>query len=298
MSTVQTIKEHVMSILKLDSTEGSEDDTQVTESMDLVGRRLWQMYPWPEKTQQVVVTTLAPYSTGTATFTLDSAAVTGSGTTWSSFTGRKMARGYNLPIYRVSANASSTGITLARTYKEATASAVTYVVYQDEIDVATDVDSITSVQLLASNQEGPMLAVGRAVMDFAAAIQTGTGKPRVVSLVLSLDTAPTTRRIRVVPVPDAVYALLVTYEKSWSKLADPGAVPSFHENRDWLLVEGTILYSQRLSSARAQTSEGQLAALAARAWKDAQPHAPITFQREPWGGIGQPSRAWLTGGDE
>ncbi len=284
MSTLQQIKGHVSSILKLDATPGSEDDVQLTESIDMVGRRLWQMYPWPERVQDVTVLTSAVYSTGTATFTLDSTTLTGSGTTWSGFAGRKVARGWNLPWYRVLTNGGVTSIVLARAFKEATASASAYVVYQDEIDVATDVDTIQSCHLIVDGRRGPVVAVGRAVMDDASIVQSGTGKPRYVSLVLSQTTG--TKRVRVTPVPDAIYAMQVVYHRSWSDLTNPNADIVFDENRRWLLTEGALLYGQRLSAAKQQSSESQLIALASRAWLDAQSHAPIVFQREPWGGRG------------
>jgi hypothetical protein len=294
-STLSKIKAHVAAILKTDTTPGSEDDVQLTEAVDYVGRRLWQMRPWPERVKQTTIITSAPYSTGTADFTLNSTTVTGHSTTWSGYAGYKIARGYSLPWYRVSTNGGVTSIVLDRVFREASASLSNYVVYQDEIDVATDVDTITACNLVVNGAEGQPIAVGRSLMDDYSIVQTGVGKPRGASLVVS--TTDGTKRVRVTPVPDAAYAILVTYDKSWSKLAGDNDVPSFHENREWLLVEGAILYGQRLSSAERQTSEGQLEALADKAWKASQPHAPILFQREPWGAA-QGVTAYITGGDE
>ncbi len=288
MSTLQIIKEHVMSNLKLDATVGSEDDTQVTQAIDLVGRRLWQMHAWPEREKYVVVTTVGLYSSTssiTVTVTSLSTTLTGSGTTFTAaMVGRKFALGWNRVFYRISAYVSATQLTLDRVYQEATASGQQFLIYQDEIDVATDVDTVETCHFLINNLQGPALAVGRAVRDDYSIVQSGAGKPRVVSLVI--PTTAGTKRLGMTPAPDGVYAMVVTYHKTWTKLTNPGDVTSFDDNREWLLVEGAMLYAQRLSQAEKTSSEPQLIALAQRAWRDAQPHVPVVFQREPWGGRG------------
>lgn len=267
----------VASILHMDSSSGSEDATSILRALNWAGRYIWTAHPWPERKAVSVITTVAPYEVGTADFTENNAAVTGTGTTWSSFTGRKMARGYNAPFYRISDNAGVTAITLARNYIEDTAAGVAYVVYQDEYDTASTVDVIESATLLLNQTTGPMLTVSEARIDSEVTIQAYAGKPTTVGL--CVPTTAGTPRIRVTPVPDDVYGIEVKYWKAWTDLAGASETPVIDANKESLLIEGALLFAQRPSDNRIQTSYAQLDALCAKYWAKNQSMAPMSFRK-------------------
>src|SRR3990167_3554288 len=87
------------------------------------------------------ITTVAPYTTGTASITNGSTAVTGSGTTWTAaMVGRKIRFGSDLPWYRIASRSSDTAIVLENVYQGTTNTAATYEIYKDEYKLPADMD--------------------------------------------------------------------------------------------------------------------------------------------------------------
>lgn len=263
--------------LHMDPSPGGEDEATIKRALNWAGRYIWTSCPWPERKAVTVLTTKAPYSTGTATFTENSASVTGSGTTWSSFSGRKMATGYNAPFYRISANASTTAITLARSYIEDTASGSDYVVYQDEYDTASTVDTILSAHLLVNQTTGPALFVSEERIDSEVTIQAYAGKPTTVGLCIPTTTG--TPRIRVTPVPDDVYALEVKYLKAWVDLSAASDTPVLDSNKESLLISVALLFAQRPSDNRVMMDYDRADKLIDEYFRKNKSMAPMTFRK-------------------
>lgn len=267
----------IASDLHMDPTQGGEDDTTIRRAINHAGRYIWTSYPWPERKAVTVLTTVAPYSTGTATFTENSASVTGSGTTWSGFSGRKMAKGYNAPFYRISGNGSTTAITLARNYIEDTATGSAYIVYQDEYNTSSVVDTILSAHLLVNQTTGPALFVSEARIDAEVTIQAYAGKPTTVGL--CVPTTAGTPRIRVTPVPDDVYGIEVKYLKGWIDLANDTDIPVLDVNKESLLISVALLFAQRPSDNRVMMDYDRADALIREYWGKNQNMAPMTFRK-------------------
>lgn len=264
--TYRQIVQEAGAMLDLDTTAGSETDTSLKRYVNLFGRRLWTSRPWRERRAELVVATVAPYSTGTASITEGTAALTGSGTTWTGFEARKFALGYSEPIYRVSSVGGATAITLARNYLEGDVSGGTYVIYQDEYDLTSAVDSVTSATLLYNSRWGEIAVVPQTQMDAEAAVGATSGKPLAVCLVTS--TTAGTRRIRFSPVPDDTYAVVVKYLKAWTDLSGDSDVPSIPQNAEYLLLLGTALMGQRIANVGNVTSEAEIESLIQRLWND------------------------------
>lgn len=93
-----------------------------------------------------VITTVAPYSTGTVTTVNGSATITGSGTAWTSaLVGRKIQiQGDQAHYYILSVN-SVISITLSVPYQGTSQSAVTYNIYKDEYRFPSDVQSYNTL---------------------------------------------------------------------------------------------------------------------------------------------------------
>ncbi len=144
-------------------------------------------------------------------------------------------------------------------------------------DTLSTADSIVSAHLLYNNSYGPLHIAPEGELDADAMVQLTTGRPTVVAL--TRETTSGTKRLRVTPVPDSVYAIVVKYLKSYTALSGGSDTSGLNENQEWLLVQGALLYAQRIPNARQLTGEAEFEALLARAWKDAAPIAPMTAQR-------------------
>jgi hypothetical protein len=92
------------------------------------------------------------YNTGTVTVTQNSAAVVGSGTTWtSSMIGRQFFTGGNGPFYTITDVPSSTSLTLDRTYAAETSAGSTYDIVLVYLPVPSDFLSFQSVMDRSNN---------------------------------------------------------------------------------------------------------------------------------------------------
>lgn len=268
----------VGSDLHLDTTSGSEDETTIKRAINWAGRYIWTACSWPERKAETVITTVAPYTTGTADFTNASASVAGSGTTWTGFEKRKIALAYNLPFYRILSVGGATAVTLARNYLEATVAGSAYVAYQDEYDTASAVDTIVSATLLLAQTTGPLLQVSEDRIDAEATIQAYAGKPHSVGICIPTTTG--TPRIRVTPVPDAVYAINVKYLKAWTDLSSGSDTPVLDANKESLLISVAHLFAQRSGDNRVLIDYDRADALIATYMKKNQSQAPMTFRRK------------------
>jgi len=91
------------------------------------------------------ITLTAPYSTGTANATNGSTTVTGTDTVWTaSMVGRKIKID-GTEEYTIATRVGNTEITIDRAYVGATVTDKTYVIYQNEYSLATDVRSIQRI---------------------------------------------------------------------------------------------------------------------------------------------------------
>ena len=88
-----------------------------------------------------VITTIAPYETGTVTVSSGSTTVTGLLTTFTSaMVGRKIRVGSENEYYRISAFVSTTEVTLEYAYRGSLTSGNTFSIYKDEYRLASDLD--------------------------------------------------------------------------------------------------------------------------------------------------------------
>lgn len=107
----------------------------------LAERRRWS---WLVKQSQIIAP--AVYNTGTCTVTLNSNIVTGSGTAWTAaHIGRQFRRGLLTPIYTIASVQSGTQLTLDQVWGGATASAVTYEIYQAFFEMPSDFHQFITV---------------------------------------------------------------------------------------------------------------------------------------------------------
>lgn len=256
---------------------GTDIDTSLLRYMNAAGRELWASRMWDKRKKEVVLVTVAPYITGTVTVTNGSTTLTGSGTTFTSaMTGRKFALSAGGPFYRVT-YVSATEMTLARAYQETTASAQTYTIFQDEYDVASDLNVLRSISALHTTDRGHLGEVTEAELDARSYLTRSEGTPLLWAP--CVETTAGTYRIRLYPIPDAVYAFRVLYLKAWTALANDSNYHGLGENCDRLLLMAAALMAQHIPGAQRVTSEAEVAALTEKVWREQQMQVPLTGTR-------------------
>lgn len=243
--TLDNIRDLIVNLTGLGDTE---DSTDLTRLINIAYRDVWVAYPWSERWKEAYVATVEPYQTGTVTLTNGATTCTGSGTTFpASFaaSSRKIARGLSYPAYVVS-YVSATSLTLARNYLEDTASGLSYILYADEYDIASDVDAIRAIRLHTTSRPRVLRATSRMQFDADHFLPDASGTPEEWCQVT--DVTAGTFRIRVWPVPDDVYAMQVLYLKSITELSGDSDEPLLRESLRDIITEFALGSAYRLSS--------------------------------------------------
>lgn len=250
--------------LDIDVTAGGELDTTVKRYINLAGRYLWNARPWEDRWKEGFITTVDPYTDGTITTTEGSTSITGASTTWTtSHTGYKIATGYSETWYRFTRTAAGTG-TLGLAWVGDAVTASAYVLYQDEFDMATDVDTILSVSIMKAGSK--MSFTPLTLLDETVLVHGSIGQPEFYSV--TTPTTAGTKRIRLYPIPNGPYAIRYQYAREWTDLSADGDLHALGADRDLLLLEASCLLSQGLSDARQVTSQEAVDALLEKTWRD------------------------------
>lgn len=270
------LTDDLAALLELGQQTGATERTQFKRFINDFGRRLWVMRPWPERKKESVITTVAEYTTGTVTVTNGFATVTGSGTAFTSaMAGRKFALSLSGPWYRITSRDSDTQLTLARVYQETTASGSTYTVFQDEYDLASDVDVSSALTILYGTDNALTLST-QADLDNRL-VPGARGRPTHYAMVV--PTTAGTRRVRFFPVPDAVYAFRSLYLKEWTDLSADGDAHGFDASRERLLLLGAAVDGQRMADGKEIISESEWLHLVDENWRMTREASPIAVKR-------------------
>lgn len=283
-----TKAQFVSEMTVLTEVSGTDIETSFLRYLNLAGRELWNARMWDERKKEVILTTVAPYATGTVAIANGSTTVTFTGSTLvAGMVGRKLTLGLGGPFYRISTvNTGAGTAVLARAFQEDTVTASAFTIYQDEYDVASDVDVLRSVNMLHSRDRGPLRSTTEAEFDAASYATSSMTIP--MAWAPCVDTTAGTTRIRLWPIPDNVYAARVLYLKEWTDLTSDGDLQGLGANKDRLLLYAAVLLAQKIPGAQQATSEAEVAALTERAWRDQQLQAPLVVIRDgfdrvvPW----------------
>lgn len=268
---------------------GQDIDTSIGRYLNICGIELWNARQWRERKKEVIVTTVAPYTTGTIAISNGSTALVGTGTTFTTaMTGRKFCIGTGGPIYRVT-YVSPTAMTLSRNYQESAQTASSFTIYQDEYDVATDVDVMRSVNLNLSTYRGPLAEITEALMDERSYATAAVTVPQAWAP--TVDTTAGSYRMRLWPIPDGVYALRVLYQKSWTDIATTDVSP-FGPSMDRLILLKTTLMAQMIPGSRQSITEQMVESLTEKIWREQQSEQPLMVSRD---GFDVGLVSWATG---
>lgn len=243
-------------------------------------RMVWTAYAWPEREKDFFVVTAPAYETGTVTVTNNSAAITGSGTTFTSaMVGRRFALSSSSPWYRILSYSSPTAITLDRVYNEDTASGQAYTIYADEFSLDATLESVASVTLLASGWYGTSTMLEQGEFDYGMPIPTTRGKPRFWTMSPPLASNTSTRRLRLWPVPDDTYSVKVRGLTYWTELTSESDTPVFHQDREPVVLMASALMAQRMGGLKDITSKAEVDMLIKECWANTQRVRPRTGVR-------------------
>jgi hypothetical protein len=233
-TTFLNLQDRVLRFLGGSSTTAR---TNVKAFINNAARRWWTRYEWRDRIATGHFSTLAPYSTGTATFTQGSTSVTGSGTTWvAAHTGMKIALGYGSPEYTFTRTGATTG-TLDRDYVEDTASASAYVLYQDRCLLATTAEDTYGNEMALHKAGGVQIGrTSRTNGEMAVPFPLGAGTPFWWS---KYGMSGGRVQVRLGPyAPDAVYQVRYGYLVAFTELSADST------ESEWLIPEK---YRQYLS---------------------------------------------------
>lgn len=119
----------------------------VKKSINIALNRIDEYFEWPfYMVNSGVISTVAPYTTGTVTVVNGSPVILGVGTVWTSaMVGRKIRVGNGQPYYRIKSIDSPTALTLTALYQSSSIVGTTYTMYKDEYRLAADVDTYKTI---------------------------------------------------------------------------------------------------------------------------------------------------------
>jgi hypothetical protein len=189
-------------------------------------RQILDHHSWKGLEGDAVLQTIAPYAAGTAAVTNGSAAVTGTGTTWTSgMTGREFrveGRGERYTFTYVSATAG----TLDRNYEGDTEAAAGYSIFKRIYNLPADAKYVKAMQ--NPRIGAPVLRKTRDDLNEADPSRVRSGPARIFAPHSDSDEAspPVLHRVEIYPVPDAAEGLPFSYEKAVSEFTGSNTTDS------------------------------------------------------------------------
>ena len=283
MALTHTFKGIQDQCLQVAGMSGTGKRDLVKIHINEAGYEIWRRFEWHERKAVAWVNTVTPYETGTVTTTLDSATLTGSGTTWvAGHVGRKFALSASDKWFAISAFTSTTDLTMERNWPDATSAGDSYIIYDDVVNLASDMDVLLVNKVTLHAQDGGLLSrMSQAEAKEMFHIPTGTGQPTRFALIEE-DSAGV-RQMRLGPVaPDAVYVIRYPYLKTFTELTSDGDVPVIPVERRELLVSGTLkrIYALPMfqGSGRRETEEAVFSNMLRAQISDARAEKPRTVQ--------------------
>ena len=190
--------------------------------------------PWLER--RAILTTHAPYTTGTVDIAIGATSVTGTSSLWNTATdygfnntrttGKMTFSGAN-DIYRVSTVTSDTALGLENRYiASAAADDATYIYFEDEYALASDFLRPVDFQMFSDDYNIRLISRRDFRMQYPR--PNVSGRPRVGCIldIGFLSSTTPVRRIQFYPYPDAVYAIPYTYITSNLAVSSAGVEAS------------------------------------------------------------------------
>ena len=241
----------------------ASDDTNSNTAIDgFINERYLRVstsYKWRWLQKERDIRIFDEYTTGTVTVTADARTVTGSGTTWTdAFEDRYIKISGEDTYHRIVSRNSTTSIVLAERIERATASLLTYSIFQSDYGLWPDCEQVDEIWHDSSPTRVTVKPVGpREYSQLVSMRPDDSGKAnvytrygykpydnvRIGDFVVGYDFvgAPETYKIALFPrVPDEDYTLHVRYIKKVTLLTDDTDTPLMPVEDRWILVYGAL----------------------------------------------------------
>lgn len=272
------ICDEVARVVETGMRSGDDIRTSFKRWVNNAYRAICYRYPWQMREKEQKVRTVAPYVTGTATFTEGDETVTFSGATiTAAMVGRKIARSQGGPYYRIASRTSSTEVELAEAYAEDTASGVAFTIFQDEYDLAATTHSVQKVTIEQDRVLGDLVYVPPRMAERVDYPGSATGTPLTWTVVPS--TTSGTTRVRLTPVPDDLYRLRVRYQPTVTALSADDDVPVLPDDCEELLIDRALRWAPKVEGQRRVMRDDEWEAELLRVWAAAHPVKPMPGMR-------------------
>lgn len=224
----QDMQNAVLALSPNQLTTASADPGNVKFIINNAYGQLLRFRPWVETLRQIVVTSLAPVTAGTASVANTSFSVVGVGTTWTSaMVGRYFRLGQRAQI-RISSVNSATNLTLSQDWEDVDLTDQKYEINQLRFPLPLDAERVLRIA-------GPQWFLNRQnamLVDIQDPIRILHGTPLVYTEITQFDGNNGVKEVEWWPVPNARLMHMVSYRATIAKLVADNDVP--------VLVEDTI----------------------------------------------------------
>ena len=155
MATKSTIRTR---ILALAANHAMVTSTNVDTLLDTDHEEILEAHSWTRRKAEGLITTVAPYSTGTVSGSASSTTLTGASTVWTSSMANRFIRiGSGVFYLKISSVESNTSLTLEAALPAAVSASTTYSIFQHVYALPSDFGRLTSItsdsRLVESSQE-------------------------------------------------------------------------------------------------------------------------------------------------
>jgi hypothetical protein len=242
-------------------------------TLNAVIQQIYDRGKWSWRLARDTFQWVAAYETGTCTITKGSATITGASTVWTSgMVGRKI-RVANGPAYTIATRVGNTEITVTETVAEDSASSLSYVIYQDEYSMASDVgDVLCSWDITDNLRLIPEGARDLKTFDVERYSYTHYPYARCYSLV-GRDGSQN-KLYRFMPYPTEAHIVEVWYFKKKSALTGPNSVIDVPDDMEDVVLQGCFATIQRQVKAEQwQPEYNMFKTMLESAWKRDVDHA-------------------------
>ncbi len=241
--TTGQILTRCMNALRLPDTAGTQQ-TRVLDTLNEVYRDILAKYTWYWLVKRQVFNTTAKVTTGTVNLTAASTSGTLSVASTASYTDRKLVVPTNASdsaVYRIADNTSGfSTFSLDAGFTNATAASVSYTIYADEYNLATDCGRVLFMKRFGFTQRLEIL--GPEELQIVKGFDVSEGQPQVAALqdFQTSGDPSTARRLILWPYPDKAYRLEVWYKQRGNAELATNSTPLIPDEYAQVLVYGTL----------------------------------------------------------
>jgi len=176
---------------------------------------------WQRRDVEAILSTVAPYDTGTVAVMEGSAAVTGAGTTWTAgMSGRRFRVAGRSEYYTFTRTADTTG-TLDRAYEGGTDAAAGYAIFQNVYLLPADVVSVVDLRAIAS--PGNFNRVSLAHLNEISPNRESVGDPCYWAPFMDDASDPPRAQVELYPIPEYARGYPLVYQADATPPSDTSA---------------------------------------------------------------------------